>query len=1531
MNFPGINIQGNIISSEIIEKIRTEDIKYQQASDFKLDKKSTVRDEIGFAWAAIRAHWTAFKIRAERLSEGESGVTSTRASWMVPFFQELGYTLQFKPGAEQINLKSYPISHRASNLNDFPVHIMGINDDLDKRRESGGPRLSPHALMQEYLNNSDHVYALVSNGRYLRLLRDATRLVRLSYLEFDLEKMMEEELYADFAILFRLLHATRMPQHPDNLEESPIEFYHQDSLASGSRIREKLSEAVENSIKLLANGFLSHPANPLLREEIQKNKLSPEGYYLLQLRLIYRFLFLIVTEERNLVYLDTKDPEVQRKRKVYYDFYSLERLRRLATRLHFVDAHKHDLWEGLKTSFQLFERSAVGEKLGIKPLGSGLFSPSALGMLPELKLTNEALLKVIRNLTLFENEQRNLVRVNYSDLDVEEFGSVYEGLLEYDAVFTNDNGQPVFSFVEGKGRSSSGSHYTPEELVKPLIKHSLDYIIEDKLKEQNKEVALLSIKVCDVACGSGHILLSAARRIATELARVRTGEDQPTPTAMRHAIRDAIKHCIYGVDKNPLAVELCKVALWLEAHNPGEPLGFLDHHIKCGDAIVGLAHRDELEKGIADEAFKTLPGDDKEIASSFAKLNKAERKERDTTGTQLKAEFDERVQDNVQEAMEEYGQFVKLPERTPEEVEAKQHAYSKFLNGKGYIFLKTMADTQVAQFFIPKTTGNKDRLITDAEFRQILRGYKSWQSPKTSWAIVVSQHQRFFHWFIEFPEVFQQGGFNCVLGNPPFLGGQKLSGTFGDYFLEFVKYAYYPIGAVDLVTFFFRRIFDIIRSKGFQSLISTNTISQGRARTDGLDTILSKGGTINHAVKSVRWPGKAAVEVSLVTITKQVWKNTFFLGTKEVRTITTYLDDADTLGSPAQLKCNENKSFQGSIVLGQGFILSDEEAGALIQKDNKNRDVIFPYLNGEDLNGSPAQIPSRSIINFFDFPLRRYTQAEWSEMRHEEKESINEALFLGKFVMVAPPYYGGKVASDYPDCLEWVSRLVRPERELNTYSVNARERWWLYERLRPELYKATSSLERVIVVAQVSKTVAFEFTDNNKVLDAKLIVFAFSDFATLGLLQSTIHNAWAWKYCTTMKSDLSYTPSAIFQTFPFPNRLPTNSARLSNCMKEYHATRRSLMLNLGLGLTKLYNLLHQKDLTTVDIEKASRRLNPSYEDSLKHINALRASQQELDMIVLESYGWNDIIPNHNFFDVDYLPENDRTRYTIHPEARREILKRLLELNHKIHAEEIKAGLWDKKKPAKVKKEKSTTQPIQETLFADNYNSMLEFKYDEGIYSISDVTEMIKNGVRLPDISKGKVTRWFKELAEADYEGLKGENKNDIENLRIGFHGLIELVVIAKLRDCGISLKTILTAREDLGRQTHKKAYPFATNDVSKILKVDAEGRRLFHQISKDEIVSLNKTGQYNLKFIVEFFNNIDFRNGLAIRFIPPISKGKIIIDPQIGDGKPVIAGKDIPAQTIWQIYNSTKNINNIKNDYGVTEGEIKAALAYFNE
>ncbi|UAM98011.1 N-6 DNA methylase [Polaribacter litorisediminis] len=1312
MNFSSINIQGNILSSEILDKIRSEEkFKHQQPEAFGLARTASLRDEIGMSWAIMRTHWQAYKKRLETLPKGDTGTSLTRERLIIPLLSELGFEVS-RQKAQLVNGKSYAISHGATNKDHYPIHIMGYNDHLDKRRDVGGPRLSPHALVQEYLNNTEHLYALVTNGKQLRLLRDATRLVRMSYVEFDLERMFEEELYADFSLLFRVLHATRMPDKIDGGSESVIEYYHQESMASGTRIREKLSEAVENSIKTLANGFLEHLSNTELIQLFETNSISADQYYTQQLSLIYRILFLIVLEERKLIYPDDLTEEQQRFRKVYYRYYSIERLRKLTENRVYVDADKYDLWESLKTTFLIFEHEEYGAKLGIKPLGSGLFASNAIGILKEQFLSNGNLIEVLKRLTTFVNEQKVLVRVNYSDLDVEEFGSIYEGLLDYKPVVQNIGSQFQFSFIPGDDRSSSGSHYTPEELVKPLIKHSLEYIIADKLKESNPEEALLSITVCDVACGSGHILLSAARKIATELASIREGAEQPSPTYYRAAMKDVIRNCIYGVDLNPLAVELCKVALWLEAHNPNEPLNFLDHHIKCGNAIVGLAHFEELQNGIATEAFKTLPGDDKEFAATLRKKNTAERK------TKQISTFDTEKEDvNLQGIQKEFATFVALPESSPEEIAAKAEAYKNLTTDKKWYRLKNLADLQVAQFFIPKTVENREKLTTNEKYKTYLNSGAQIIDRGAANAMAVKK--RFFHWFLEFPQVFSNGGFDCILGNPPFLGGQKLSGTYGYPFTEFIKYEYTPIGSVDLVTYFFRRIFQIIKKGGFQSLISTNTIAQGNARTDGLVIIKEKGGAINYAVKSMKWPGLAAVEVALVTIFKGKWIKTLVLDQKKVEYITTYLDNQEFLGEPYSLVSNTNKSFQGSIILGKGFVIEKEKANRIINSNSKYKNVLYPFLNGQDLNNTIDQKAKRWVINFFD----------WKKEKAEKYEQC--------FDMVEDTVLKERIASN--------RKKENDGKTLNNDDIKKVDDFWNYLRPRIELYKLLKSKNEALVIARISKTVAFEIVEANQVFADALVVFPEFGKTHLGCLQSSLHVHWAWKYCTTMKADLNYSPGKTFETFPFPN----DFSNLEELVTSYISKRKALCLNYNIGLTGLNGLFND---------------SKNKEDGIVE---LRKIYKEMDNVVLAAYGWQDINLLHDFYEVDYLPENDRVRYTVHPDARKEVLKRLLLLNHERYEDEVKQGLHKKKDVVAFYKQKNQEVP-EDITFSDGkkkpvkrkkVTALEEPKEQYGLFN--DVAKEIKENRKLTikneegvifkyhitqKATKGNFTGAFKQIA-----------------------------------------------------------------------------------------------------------------------------------------------------------------------------------------
>ena len=349
MKYPSIRIEGAILSADILDKIEQGELLGQKPKDFGYDGSNVrVKDEIVKAWADAQDMWRIYKRKMNDVSEQKAGTTETRNFWMVPLLGILGYDVELYRRAQEIHGKTYAISHKGSNIDNFPIHIMGFRDSLDKKRIDSGPRMSPHALVQEYINLNEHLYALVSNGLTIRLLRDSSRLIKLSFLEFDLEQMFEEEHFADFALMFRLIHCSRMPIKQTEGPESLIEGYHQDSLDSGSRIRDGLSNAVEQSIKLFANGFLSHPDNEQLRQAIIDGDLSADEFYQYQLRFIYRLLFLMVIEERNLIF--PKDTP-RKKRDIYYNYYSVSRIRKLSEKRYLADKKYSDVWMSLKNTF----------------------------------------------------------------------------------------------------------------------------------------------------------------------------------------------------------------------------------------------------------------------------------------------------------------------------------------------------------------------------------------------------------------------------------------------------------------------------------------------------------------------------------------------------------------------------------------------------------------------------------------------------------------------------------------------------------------------------------------------------------------------------------------------------------------------------------------------------------------------------------------------------------------------------------------------------------------------------------------------------------------------------------------------------------------------------------------------------------------------------------------------------------------------------------------------------------------------------
>ena len=763
----GFQVEGNLIAPDMTHELLTGNFKGQAGEDFGFAKADKLVDEIAIAWGDAKAYWAALQRGLSRLPDSDLATTITREQWTVPLLRSLGYDPVYVAKAEVVDGQTYAISHRADGgENKPPIHIVGCRVGMEQRPPSGTPRLSAHALMQEYLNRTEHLWGVVTNGLQWRLLRDSSLMTRLTYVEFDLEQILNGENFAEFGLFYRLFHRSRLPQGTDDADECLLEFYHQEALQQGGRVRDRLRDGVEKALIQLGTGFLQHPANSALRQKVESGQLIATDYYRQLLKLIYRLLFLMVAESRNLL-LNDDDPE---KARIYREYYSIERLRALAERPSSRREGFQDLWQGLRVTFCLFEGSENwrGHLLGLSPLNGNLFGVKTLPDLDGTGLDNHDLLLAIRYLSLYE--QKGWRRVNYAALDVEELGSVYESLLDFHPQVMQQQGVYEFQLVVGSDRKTTGSYYTPPALVGQLIKSALEPVIEAKLQavsnaasKEAQEAALLSLKVCDPACGSGHFLLAAARRIGKELARIRTGEAQPGAKALREAIRDAIQHCIYGVDLNPLAVDLCKVALWLEGLCHGVSLNFLDHRIKCGNSLVGVLDLDCLKEGIPDEAFKAVTGDDKKLSSAVKKRNKQDKK--DLEQGQLSLLFDAFERDRVQYA-QSWRELEQIRDNDPPTVREKEAKYCRSRHLVSWLRDHSACNLWTAAFFMPVTEQNLALLPTSAALENLLQGNWATQMIVDA-ANELAEEKRFFHWALEYPEVFDRGGFDCVLGNPP--------------------------------------------------------------------------------------------------------------------------------------------------------------------------------------------------------------------------------------------------------------------------------------------------------------------------------------------------------------------------------------------------------------------------------------------------------------------------------------------------------------------------------------------------------------------------------------------------------------------------------------------------------------------------------------------------------------------------------------------------------------------------------------------
>ena len=902
--------------------------------------------------------------------------------------------------------------------------------------------------------------------------------------------------------------------------------------------------------------------------------------------------------------------------------------------------------------------SALKKDLALKPDGKAL---------PEMFLA--------RLMTVCENDRALYDRV-----------LPFVGLLRVDTLgYPVVIGAGMVYVTAGTDRRSTGTHYTPRSLTEEIVQYTLEPLVyvgpaaglpraEWRLRSAAE---LLQLKVCDIAMGSGAFLVQVCRYLAERVVEAwgqeqrGAGELRILPdgslsigdlsedllpiepaTQLLVAQRLVADRCLYGVDKNPLAVEMAKLSLWLVTLQKDRPFTFVDHALKCGDSLLGLTRSEQIEYlhlqpdreavqlQMASETWKPI------LQAAIAKRRKLESFSVNGIGD------------------------LQAKERLFGEAEAEINRLrfvGDYLIARALADAGKTADLTTEDLMVVSQRIEKELVgtITAAETLEMDALKSSTQRMMNLGNPAGQSLRKPFHWLLEFPEVFLEGeGFNAIVGNPPFQGGKKITGTVGtDYRTYLVNYvARGAKGVADLCAYFFLNASSLLKSHGRFGLVATNTIAQGDTREVGLDQLIAQGNVISRAVPSRPWSGSANLEVGYVWLQKGEWQGEAVLDEKVVDGITAFLTPpGKSLGNPNRLIANQNKSFQGSIVLGMGFVLTPEEAQELIEKDPKNKDVLFPYLNGEDLNSRSDQSPSRWVINFKDWPL----DADHDDPKHPK---------------------GAPYAADYPDCLVIVREKVKPQREpLNKKPY--RERWWQFAERCPGLYGAIDGRDRVLVIPETTKYCLFTFCPTNIVFSHMTKVIVFDETQQLCILSSNIHEAWVRAYASTLETRLKYTPTDCFETFP----LPEETDSLETIGETYHTHRQTIMQTRQEGLTKTYNRFHNPDETAADITK------------------LRQLHIEMDNVVAAAYGWHDLLPSPagrgvggEGLDHGFHTTKQGIRFTLSEPARREVLDRLLQLNHERYAAEVAQGLHDKKGKKSKGKTKASPPPdpdeVQGSLF-----------------------------------------------------------------------------------------------------------------------------------------------------------------------------------------------------------------------------------------
>jgi hypothetical protein len=820
-------------------------------------------------------------------------------------------------------------------------------------------------------------------------------------------------------------------------------------------------------------------------------------------------------------------------------------------------------------------------------------------------------------------------------------------VLPYQALLRIDlRGDPLV-FLAGSlfvtqalDRRSSGTYYTPRSLAEEVVQHALEPVVFSPGPAETADAdawrlrspaELLDLKVADIAMGSGAFLVGACRYLAERLqeawakldgerewtvfGRPRTEDPDEQPIPADPQLRDQLAHrlvaerCLYGVDKNPMAVEMAKLSLWLITLARDRPFSFLDHALRVGDSLLGVTELDQVRNFHLDAA-RPRQG---QLDLGLGEISRA---------------VDRALA--LRESIERFA----VTDPDDAAIKAKRLAEAEEATADARLLGDLIVGAAMAKLLdadpLAGGIAAQVRTMLDQEERDDLRAVarteltalaESWLASEPG-GLRDGDEPRFtdrrpFHWAVEFPEVERHGGFDAIVGNPPFQGGQKITGALGTYYRDYLvaHLAAGRRGSADLVAYFYLRAARLLRTDGGFGLIATNTLAQGDTREVGLDQLAERGLAFYRAVSSEPWPGGANLEMATVWVRNGQWAGAVVLDGARGSAITTSLTVSGRVsGEAKQLATNIGQSFQGSNVLGTGFVLTPEEASVMLRQDARNAEVVKPYLNGDDLNSRCDGSPSRYVIDFQDWSLER--------------------------------------GQTYPAPYERVERLVKPERARNN-DRRRREYWWRFTRRAPELYGAIRLFERCVAITRVSKVVQPMYVPAGIVMSEQVVVFAYDDDAHFGLLSSGFHWWWAVTNASTLETRVRYTPSDCFEAFAQPDL----TAEVGNLGGALHEHRSALMLDRQEGLTRTYNRVHDPSERSDDIVR------------------LRELHVELDLAVRDAYGWDDLELGHDFHDTKRFG----TRFTFEPVARQEVLDRLLELNHARYAEEVARGLHAKRR------------------------------------------------------------------------------------------------------------------------------------------------------------------------------------------------------------------------------------------------------------